>query len=93
MIREELRPYGRIASMPSVDVNITATKEQVREPWISRLCREFPVRINIKKANVDEDFGWVQLELEGPVEEIQRAIAWLMTTGLHVEALQRAVGA
>jgi len=29
----------------------------------------------------------------GPVEEIQRATAWLMTTGLHVEALQRAVGA
>ncbi|AIE87496.1 NIL domain-containing protein [Fimbriimonas ginsengisoli] len=79
--------------MASVDVNITAGKEQVGEPWIWRLSRDFPVRVNIKKANVDTDYGWMQLELEGPIEEIQRATAWLMTTGLHVEALQRAVGA
>ena len=29
---------------------------------------------------------------EGPVEEIQRATAWLMTTGLHVDAVQRSMG-
>ncbi len=79
--------------MPSVDVNITAGREQVREPWIWRLSRDFNVKANIKKANIDGDFGWMQLELDGDVEEIQRATAWLMTTGLHVEAQQRAVGA
>jgi ABC-type methionine transport system ATPase subunit len=79
--------------MASVDINITAGKEQVGEAWIWRLARDFPVKVNIKKANIDTDFGWVQVELEGPVEEIQRATAWLMTTGLHVEAQQRAVGA
>jgi len=47
--------------------------------------------VNIVKANVDTDFGWIQICLEGPVEDIQRATAWLMTTGLHVDALQRSV--
>ncbi|MBN9503910.1 MAG: hypothetical protein BGO01_11720 [Armatimonadetes bacterium 55-13] len=79
--------------MTQVDLNITAGKDSVGEPWIWRLSREFNVKVTIKKANIDVDFGWVSLELEGPVEEIQRATAWLMTTGLHVEALQRAVGA
>ena len=79
--------------MAHVDVNVTAGREQVQEPWIWRLSRDFNVRVNVRKANIDADFGWVQLELEGSVEEIQRATAWLMTTGLTVEALQRAVGA
>ncbi len=79
--------------MTQVDINITAGRDQVREPWIWRLSREFNVKVNVKKANIDTDYGWVQLELEGPVEEIQRATAWLMTTGMSVEAVQRAVGA
>jgi hypothetical protein len=49
--------------------------------------------VNILKANVDRDYGVLLLELDGPVEEIQRATAWLMTTGLRVEAMQRALGA
>ena len=79
--------------MAHVDINVTAGREQVQEPWIWRLSRDFNVRVNLKKANIDGDYGWIQLELEGSIEEIQRATAWLMTTGLTVEALQRAVGA
>lgn len=79
--------------MAEIDINLTARREAVDEPWIWRLGREFDVKVNIVKANVDTDYGWMQVRLEGPLEEIQRAIAWLMTTGLHVEAQQRAVGA
>ena len=76
-----------------VELTLVAGKEAVGEPWIWRLCRDFQVEVNIRKANVDTDFGWMLVELQGPVEEIQRATAWLMTTGMHVEASQRAVGA
>lgn len=79
--------------MTTVDINITAGKDNVGDPWLWRLAREFNVQVTIKKANIDTDYGWVQAEFKGPVEEIQRATAWLMTTGMHVEALQRAVGA
>jgi L-aspartate semialdehyde sulfurtransferase ferredoxin len=79
--------------MTQVEINITAGREHVGEPWIWRLCREFECQVILKRANLDTDFGWMQLELHGPVEEIQRATAWLMTTGMHVEATQRAVGA
>jgi ABC-type methionine transport system ATPase subunit len=79
--------------MAQVDIALTARKEQVEQPWLWRLCKEFAVQVNIVKANVDTDFGWMLIRLEGPVEEIQRATAWLMTTGMHVDAQQRSVGA
>lgn len=79
--------------MAKATLNLTAGKEAVKEPWIWRLSRDFDVQVSILKANVDTDFGWMQVVLEGPVEEIQRATAWLMTTGLHVEAQERALGA
>jgi len=78
--------------MPTVDVSISAGKEAVSVPWMSTLCRDFNVQVRIAKANVDTDFGWLQLKLDGPVEEIQRAVAWLMTTGMHIQSEQRAVG-
>jgi L-aspartate semialdehyde sulfurtransferase ferredoxin len=79
--------------MDRVDLYITAGKEHVASPWLWRVAREFDVKLNIKKASIDTDYGWALVELEGPIEEIQRATAWLMTTGLHIEAQQRAVGA
>lgn len=78
--------------MASVDVHLTARKDQVGEPWVWQLSRDFNVRVTIVKASVDSDFGWIHVRLDGAVEEIQRATAWLMTTGLHVDAQQRSVG-
>lgn len=79
--------------MTSVDINITARGAQVSEPWIWRLSREFETKVTIVKASVDEDYGWMQIRLEGAVEEVQRATSWLMTTGMHIDALQRSLGA
>ncbi|MGI8922823.1 MAG: NIL domain-containing protein [Fimbriimonadales bacterium] len=79
--------------MEKIIVNISGGKEQVGEAWIWRLSREFNIKVNIMKANIDQDYGWLQLELEGPLEEVQRATAWLHTTGLHVDPMQRSVGA
>lgn len=79
--------------MESVNVQLTAGKQSVGEPWIWRLAKEFNVVINIVRANIDADFGSMEVELRGEVEDIQRAIAWLMTTGMHVEAQRRSVGA
>lgn len=79
--------------MAKVELVLVAGKETVGQPWMCRLCRDFQVEANFLKATIDEDMGWALVRLEGPIEEIQRATAWLMTTGLHVEAQQRAVGA
>ena len=78
--------------MQSVEINLTARDEQAKEAWIWRLCKDFNVKVTIVSASVEPDFGTMRIRLDGPIEEIQRASAWLMTTGMHVDALQRSVG-
>jgi AhpD family alkylhydroperoxidase len=79
-------------AMATVHIKIaTVARDQVRVPWLWRLGRDFDLQVNILKANIDEDFGWALLELQGSAEEIQRATAWLHTTGLHVEPVERSV--
>jgi L-aspartate semialdehyde sulfurtransferase ferredoxin len=78
--------------MTTVHMTIATTNpEQVKVPWLWRLGREFDLKVNILKANINEDAGWAFIALEGPIEEIQRATAWLHTTGLHVEPVERSV--
>ena len=79
--------------MAEVDINLTVNGDSVTEPWLWRISKEFNVSVNIIKASIDTDFGWVHVRLAGPIEEIQRATAWLMTTGMHVDAVQRSVKA
>lgn len=78
--------------MESVRLDVVAGRQNVGEPWIARLSREFGVVVNVRRANIDEEYGFAELELTGPLEEVQRATTWLMTTGLHVEARERALG-
>jgi hypothetical protein len=78
--------------MERVELRISAVADQVTRPWIWQLSRQFNARVILKRATVDEDAGWYVLDLEGPAEEIQRATAWLMTTGMSVEAQTRALG-
>lgn len=79
--------------MTSVLVNVSGGSDMAKEPWLWRISKEFNVKVNIIRANVDTDFGFLQVELTGPIEDVQRTIAWLMTTGLQVESQERAVGA
>lgn len=78
--------------MNSVLLDVVAQRQNVGEPWLYRLGQEFGVTINIRRANIDADSGYAEVELVGPLEEIQRATTWLMTTGLHVEARERSLG-
>lgn len=79
--------------MPVITVQIsTRTPEQVDEPILYRIGKEFDVVTNVRRAQVNEDYGFVEVDIEGSLEEVQRAISWLMTTGLQIRAEQRSVG-
>jgi len=79
--------------MPIVRVRIaTRTADQADQPILYRLGKDFHVVTNLRKASLSEEGGYVEVDLEGPIEEVHRAIAWLHTTGLDVSALDRSVG-
>ncbi len=78
--------------MASINVRVaTCTPEQAKEPVIYRIGHDFRVVTNIRRAQIAEEGGFADIEIEGPLPEVQRAIAWLKTTGLDVVALERSV--
>ena len=66
-------------------VKFTFPTELIREPVIWKLGREFDLVTNIRRADVTEDRGWVVLELEGDMSEIERGIRWVQEQGVRVD--------
>ena len=72
-------------------VKFTFPTELVKEPVIYYLGRDFNVITNIRRADVQEDVGWVVLELEGEEAEIKRGLEWVGSTGVRVDSVSGAV--
>lgn len=66
-------------------VKFTFPTELIKEPVIWRLSKTFDLVTNIRRADVAEDRGWVILELEGELEEIERGLRWVQEQGVRVD--------
>ena len=79
--------------MPAITVQIrTRTPDQVNLPILHRLAKDFDVVTNLRRARVDEDSAFLEVEIDGPLVDAQRAVSWLHTTGLQLDAVNRSVG-
>jgi len=70
-----------------VRLRLIYPEEKIKEPILSRVCKNFDVEINIRKADVDEKFGRLELEFKGNEEEIKKAIDFLKENGVEVAYL------
>jgi hypothetical protein len=66
-------------------VKFTFPTDMVKEPVIFYLGRDYNVVTNIRRADVQEDVGWVVLELDGDESDIERGLAWVGSTGVRVD--------
>ena len=71
--------------MASKRVRFTFEGERVGDPLIYRLGQEFALVTNVRMADVEHDFGWVVLELDGEADEIEQGIAWMQEQGVRVD--------
>ncbi|MCX7738932.1 MAG: NIL domain-containing protein [Hydrogenothermaceae bacterium] len=74
--------------MNAMKLKLIYPQEKIKEPILSKLCKSFEVDINIRKANVQEKVGWLELELTGKEEEIEKAIQWLSQQGIDVSPIE-----
>jgi len=72
-------------------VQLVYPKHLVDKPILWELAQKFKVITNIRRANVDAECGWIDLELEGEEEEMERAITWLRQVGVEVNPVERQV--
>jgi L-aspartate semialdehyde sulfurtransferase ferredoxin len=61
--------------------HLTFPEHLAGEPVIYRLGSEFGLVTTIRRANLEDRYGWVILELEGDEQAIQKAVAWLIERG------------
>ena len=66
-------------------VTLTFNEEEVAQPIIYNLGQQFKVATNIRQANVTEDGGWIEVELEGEKQNIEDGIAWAISKGVRVD--------
>lgn len=68
-------------------VMLTPPQEMLREPVIYTLGQQFHVITNIYRAEVSEDWGWIEVELEGEETDIEQGIAWAISRGVRVDII------
>jgi len=74
--------------MPIRRVTFTFKTELIQRPVIYELGIKFEIVTNIRRAEVNQNDGWVVLELEGTSEEIGRGLAWVIEQGVEVSSLE-----
>ena len=68
-------------------VRLTFEGEQITDPVIYQIGKDFEIITNIRRAEVHADVGWVILELDGAEAEIDLALAWASGKGVRVDPL------
>jgi L-aspartate semialdehyde sulfurtransferase ferredoxin len=73
----------------SLKFHITFPEDKIKEPVIYQIGKEYKVVTNIRKADVTEKTGWVDLEIIGDPKEIERAVEGLKKKGVKVDPIER----
>ncbi|HEX9711796.1 MAG TPA: NIL domain-containing protein [Actinomycetota bacterium] len=68
-------------------VHLTFPEQLIQEPIIYNLGARFDVVTNIRRANVEDSFGWVILELEGPDEKLDAGLEYLEGLGVEINQI------
>jgi L-aspartate semialdehyde sulfurtransferase ferredoxin len=74
--------------MPNIKFHIRFPEDKIKEPVIYQIGHEFKVVTNVRRADVRETTGWMDLELIGDSTEIERAIAGLRKKGVIVDPIE-----
>ena len=74
--------------MTNMKVHIRFPEDKIKEPVIYQIGHEFKVVTNVRRADVRETTGWMDLELTGDRAEIERAIAGLRKKGVIVDPIE-----
>ncbi len=74
--------------MANMKVHIRFPEDKIKEPVIYQIGHEFKVVTNVRRADVRETTGWMDLELTGESAEIERAIVGLRKKGIIVDPIE-----
>jgi ABC-type methionine transport system ATPase subunit len=77
--------------MTRMRVRLTFPTALIQEPIVYQLVKDFDIVINIRRADVKADHGWMALELEADEQALERGVKWLKDKGVQVDPIERDV--
>jgi L-aspartate semialdehyde sulfurtransferase ferredoxin len=80
-----------VLTMTRMRVRLTFPTALIQEPIVYRLVKDFDIVINIRRADVKADHGWMALELEADEQALERGVKWLKDKGVQVDPIERDV--
>jgi ABC-type methionine transport system ATPase subunit len=54
------------------------------EPIINNLMRRYSFTVNILRANVTQEQGWIDIQITGKAPEIEESLSWLREQGVEI---------
>jgi ABC-type methionine transport system ATPase subunit len=70
--------------MSSQSVRLVFPPNLQDEPIINRLLRQYSFTVNILRANVTAEQGWMDIQISGKTAEIESSFLWLRDQGIEV---------
>ncbi len=67
-------------------IKLTFPAEQIQEPVVFMMAKEFDVLPNIRRARVTETVGEMTLELEASDDVLEKAVKFLQDKGIEVDS-------
>ncbi len=74
--------------MASIKVHLTFPEKLIKDPVIYNLGKQYNVVTNIRRANVDQKVGWVDLELTGNEDDMKEGIKYLESLEVEVDLIE-----
>ena len=74
--------------MAKLRFHIRYPEEKIPDPILYQIGHEFKVVTSIRRADVRETTGWLDVEFNGDVDEIDRAVEGLRKKGCIVDPIE-----
>jgi len=71
--------------------HLTFPRNKVTRPVLSEVARNHAVEFNIRRADIQEGVGTMDLSLSGKSDDIEKAVASMIGMGVEVDPIERTV--
>ena len=66
---------------------LTFNEESVAQPIIHNLSQQFHIETNIRRADISESGGTIEVEIDGKDSDIDAGLTWAISRGVRTEPL------
>lgn len=74
--------------MATKHLRLTFPENQVAQPVIYHVVKDYNVIPSIRRASIENHFGWMILELKGEQADIDAAVKYLESLGVEVNSAE-----